>query len=90
MKNKSKDVFEAIGIITAFAGLIILVFIASPLIGWLTGHVVRLIFGNMIANGLNLLFNTTRFVKSDIPIICATLALIGSFFKTVLNTSKNK
>ena len=90
MKSKGDEVLAVVGAIVAVIGVLFLVFIISPLIGWVTGHIVKLIFGNMVTNGLNLLFDTTRFVKADIPTLCATLALIGSFFKATLNNKSNK
>ena len=90
MKNKGDEALAAIGVIVAGIGMLFLAVIISPLAGWITGHIVKLVFGNMITNGLNLLFNTTRFVKANIPMLCATLALIGSFFRATLNTKSNK
>ena len=90
MKNKIKGTLISVGAGAAIAGIIFLMFILLPLIGWITGHIVKLVFGNMIANGLNLLFNTVRFAKSDIPTLCATLALIGSFFKNTISMNKQK
>lgn len=70
-----------IAIITVIAMFLILpiVYVA---IGWIAGFMVSLVFGDLVVDGLNALFNTTRFVKSDIPIITATLALFGSFFRS--------
>lgn len=90
MKNKGDEALTVVGAIVAVMGVLFLAVIISPLVGWVTGHIVKLVLGNMITNGLNLLFNTTRFVKADIPMLCATLSLIGSFFKATLNTKTNK
>lgn len=90
LKNKGDEALAVVGAVVAIIGVLFLAVIISPLVGWIIGHIVKLVFGNMITNGLNLLFNTTRFIKADIPMLCATLALIGSFFKSTLNSSKNK
>lgn len=90
MKNKGDEALAVVGAMVAVIGVLFLVFIISPLIGWVTGHIVKLVFGNMITNGLNLLFDTTRFAKQQIPTLCATLAMIGTFFKSTLNSSRNK
>lgn len=47
------------------------------------------IVGVAVINGLNTLFGTTRFTPDIIPVVCGTLAVIGSFFKTTVNNSKN-
>ena len=49
--------------------------------GYITGVVLEWAVGDMFVNGLNLLFNTTRFSTNMIPIVCGALAVIGSFFK---------
>lgn len=70
-------------IVALLTGLIVfLVPIFAVLEGWLIGWIVRWIFGQYIISGLNLLFNTTRFDVTQLPIICATLGVIGSFFKS--------
>lgn len=49
--------------------------------GYVTGAILEWAVGDMLVNGLNLLFNTTRFRPDMIPIICGALAVVGSFFK---------
>ena len=57
--------------------------------GWVTGHLIKLVFGDTLINGMNYLFNTTRFTSDMLPTICGTLGVIGSFFKlTVTSSSK--
>jgi hypothetical protein len=51
-------------------------------LAYLGGLVLQLVAGNVIANGLNLIFNTTRFTPNMIPLACATLAIIGHYFKS--------
>mgnify|MGYP005915548801 FL=1 len=46
--------------------------------------------GDTLVNGLNIIFNTTRFTKPMIPIICATIATIAKYFKTTVNMPKYK
>ncbi len=86
MKRK----METPGLLTALAGIIgLLVF--SPVItfgaAWIGGWLLKLCVGNAIADGLNLMFNTTRFTPDFIPLACATLATIGRYFKS---TQTNK
>lgn len=49
------------------------------------GWIMKICIGTTIANGLNLMFDTTRFTPDIIPLACGTLATIGSFFKTRVN-----
>lgn len=69
---------------------LILLLIISPVLnyfcGWLTGVILQWLIGDTVINGMNYLFNTTRFTTDMLPTICGTLGVIGSFFK---NTSSN-
>lgn len=51
-------------------------------IGWIIGHLLDWFVGDTITNGLNYLFNTTRFAADKLPMLCGTLNVIGSFFKS--------
>ena len=49
------------------------------------------IVGAKLVDGLNLMFDTTRFTRDLIPLTCATLATIGKYFKAnQSNTNNNK
>lgn len=83
MNNKF---FEGIGL--GFIAVImtgLLLFIA-PIIafvcGWFGGVILHLLTGSYLTNGLNLLFNTHRFHGNNLPMICATLAALGSYLKS--------
>lgn len=88
MKNK----IEIFGWLTALLGMVNL-FVFSPVItfgfGWLGGWLLKLCVGRAITDGMNLLFNTTRFTPGFIPVACATLATIGKYFKST-QTINNK
>lgn len=56
--------------------------------GWITGHLLSWFIGDTIINGLNYLFNTTRFTVDTLPMLCGTLGVIGSFFKSYNYNSK--
>ena len=84
---------EDFGIIAAIAGVIgLLVF--SPVItfgfAWLGGWILKMCVGNAIADGMNLMFNTTHFTPDFIPLACATLATIGKYFKSSQTNNNNK
>lgn len=93
MKSKTNKALESIGagVIVALAvGLIAFILpIISVVTGWFAGTIIKLVFGSYITNGLNLLFNTSRFTPDSIPVICSTLAVIGSYFKST-QTNKSK
>lgn len=65
---------------------LIVIFIICPLLsyffGWVTGHILKFFIGNIVINGMNYLFNTTRFTTDMLPTICGTLGVIGSFFRS--------
>lgn len=83
---------EGLGCLTALVGIIgLLVF--SPVItfgfAWMGGWILKVCVGTAIADGMNLMFNTTRFTPDFIPLACATLATIGKYFKSS-QTNNNK
>lgn len=81
------------GSIVAWIVTIIVLCIFDPVLyfglAYFGGWIMELCIGNTIANGLNLMFDTTRFTPDIIPLACGTLATIGSFFKTHVSSSKN-
>ena len=81
-----------LGLATLIGGLIgVLVF--SPVItfvfAYLGGLLLKWIVGSIICDGLNIIFNTNKFTPDLIPVVCATLATIGRYFKSV-QTNNNK
>lgn len=83
---------EALGWFAAFVGMIgLLVF--SPVLtfglAWIGGWILKVCVGSAIANGMNLMFNTTRFTPDFIPLACATLATIGKYFKSSQTNNNN-
>lgn len=75
---------EKIGVVSLVGGILVLL-VFSPVItfgfAYLGGLILRWIIGDAVCNGLNIVFNTTRFTPNLIPIVCATLATIGQYFK---------
>lgn len=71
---------------------IIILLIISPLLsyfgGWIVGIILKWLMGDIIVDGMNYLFNTTRFTTDMLPRICGTLGVIGLFFKNT-NTSSS-
>ena len=86
------NTLENVGIGTIIAGLIgILVFspVLTFLFAYLGGMLLDWIVGAKLVEGLNLMFDTTRFTRDLIPLTCATLATIGRYFKSS-QTNNNK
>ena len=89
---KKSSGLEMVGIMTLIVGFIgLLVF--SPIIvfgfAYLGGMILNAFVGELIVDGLNLIFNTTRFTTDLVPLTCATLATIGKYFKSS-NTNNDK
>lgn len=72
--------------------MFVLTLLIAPILsffgGYLTGLILEWFVGDMITNGLNLLFNTVRFNADKLPIICGALAVVGSFFRNSLTVNK--
>ena len=86
MKN---NFIGCIGVIATLV-MVILCPVLYYFSGWITGHILSLLIGDTIVNGLNYVFNTNRFTVYMLPKICGTLGVIGSFFKNTSTTSINK
>lgn len=70
-----------------------LTLIISPVLtfacAYIGGMIINFFVGAGLIKGLNLMFNTTRFTRDMIPLTCATLATIGKYFKSSINTKNN-
>lgn len=76
---------DNVGCFAALAALVCLLIFGPVLYyfcGWLTGVVLQWWIGDTVINGMNYLFNTTRFTVDMLPTICGTFGVIGSFFKS--------
>lgn len=82
-----EKVMKFFGAAVLFAGGIILLIPLGAVCGYLAGLVLKFFVGGWIVDGLNILLNTTRFTTSHIPVICATLAVVGTYMRTTV-TSK--
>ena len=90
MKKLDTDFIETI-IATIIATILFPVITFG--LAYLGGMLLNWIVGAGLIEGINLMFNTTRFTRELIPLTCATLAVIGSYFKSVgtdfLNVDKS-
>lgn len=94
MKNSK---LETVGIVSIVSGAVvtfIVLLVFSPVItfglAYLGGMILDWIVGEKLVNGLNLMFDTTRFTRDLIPLTCATLATIGRYFKSSQTNNNNK
>lgn len=55
--------------------------------GYFGGWILMNLVGERIADGFNLIFNTTRFTRELIPLTCGALTVIGSYFKSTTTKS---
>lgn len=88
-----KNNLRTAGIATAIAGFIALL-VFSPVLTFLCAYIGGLLLdwvvGAKLVEGLNLMFDTTRFTRDMIPLACATLATIGRYFKANQTNNNNK
>lgn len=84
--------FIAIGVTIVALVTVALTLFISPIVyigfGYLGGLIAEWIFGGVITKGLNLIFNTDRFTANLIPVLTATLAMVGSYFKSTQTNNK--
>ena len=85
-----KETIGCFGWLIALILLLIVCPVLSYFGGWLTGVILQWLIGDTVINGMNYLFNTTRFTTDMLPTICRTLGVIGSFFKSTSSSSTNK
>lgn len=93
MKNSK---LETVGIVSIVSGVIVTfigLLVFAPMItfgfAYLGGMILDWIVGEKLVNGLNLMFDTTRFTRDLIPLTCATLATIGRYFKSSQTNNNN-
>lgn len=84
---------ETAGIVSAVIGFVTLL-VFSPVLtffcAYVGGMLLDWIVGAKLVEGLNLMFDTTRFTRDLIPLACATFATIGRYFKaSQSNTNKS-
>ena len=85
-----KETAGCFGWLIILALLVIVEPVLYYFFGWLTGVILQWLIGDTVINGVNYLFNTTRFTTDMLPTICGTLGVIGSFFKSTTSSSSKK
>lgn len=87
--NKLENVAIA-SIFGGFVGLLVFSPVLTFGFAYFGGLILKWFVGDAVCNGLNMVFNTTRFTPNVIPIICATLATIGKYFRSTQTNNNNK
>lgn len=91
MQKTNLEIVGAVSVIGGFIALLLFSPVLTFLFAYLGGMILDWIVGVKLVDGLNLIFDTTRFTRDLIPLICATLATIGRYFKSSQsNTNKSK
>ena len=89
--NNSKK--ETVSVYCGAAATVLLLLVFAPVLtfvfAYIGGMLLDWIVGEKLVNGLNLMFDTTRFTRDLIPLTCATLATIGRYFKSSMSNSNN-
>jgi len=70
-------------------GVIFIILPLDTIFGYIAGFIIKIMFGGVITQGLNLLFNTQRFSPNDIPYVCSALALLSAYLKTTVTNKIN-
>ncbi len=80
-------------IIVAVVMITLAVIIFSPVIvfavGYFGGMILDFAVGETVVNALNVMFDTTRFSRENLPMLCGVLTVIGSCFKATHISIKN-
>lgn len=84
-----KTFFALIGGVVSIAALVIILPFISFWLAYFGGWLCSLVIGDVLAEGLNALFNTTHFTKDMIPLCAGTLGWIGGYFKCRVTSSSN-
>ena len=89
--NNSKK--ETVLVYCGAATTVLLLLVFAPVLtfafAYIGGMILDWLVGEKLVNGLNLMFDTTRFTRDLIPLTCATLATIGRYFKSSMSNSNN-
>ena len=89
--NNSKK--ETVLVYCGAAATVLLLLVFTPVLtfvfAYIGGMILDWLVGEKLVNGLNLMFDTTRFTRDLIPLTCATLATIGRYFKSSMSNSNN-
>lgn len=87
--SKKETVLVYCGAAATVLLLLVFVPVLTFVFAYIGGMLLDWLVGEKLVNGLNLMFDTTRFTRELIPLTCATLATIGRYFKSSMSNSNN-
>lgn len=88
--TKEKLIVGGVGLgCLSFVVLLILGPVITFGLAYFGGWILSLFVGGMVADGLNLIFDTARFTPSVVPLACAIFATIGRYFKSTQSNTNN-
>lgn len=77
-----KEIFKNVLITLGLCAIAIIDPVLTFWVNYFGGWILALFVGDIIVDGLNAVFNTTRFTPEFIPLMCATIAVVGEYFKS--------
>ena len=83
-----KDDLSIFGAIALMVLLIIFAPFINFILCYFTGWLIKITFGATLCNGLALI--GINLSPSSLPLLCGTLGVIGSFFKSTTTVRKDK
>ena len=81
---------EILAIIIAVVVLLIIAPFISYWCAYFGGWIASITIGGVLCDSLNMLFGTLRFTPDMLPEIAGAFGWIGSFFKVIHASTKNK
>jgi hypothetical protein len=84
-----EKIFKNIGKGVVVTASIILLIPFGVLMSYLIGLVMKMFCGQLICDGMNLLFGTARFTPELIPKMFVALGIIASWLRTSVSIDKN-
>ena len=82
MDKKTFGLIILAAVITVFFPFILFI------LGCFTGLLIEITFGELFVKGLSLLHISID--KTQIPLLCGIIAIIGSFFRNTMNVNNKK
>jgi hypothetical protein len=82
--------FKQIGKGVVFTSAVILLIPFGVLISYFTGWIMKIFCGQLICDGMNLLFATNRFTPDLIPKMFVPLGIIAGWLRTTVTIDKDK
>ena len=78
-----------VSIIVGFVALLVFSPVLTFVCAYVGGMLLDFVVGAKLVDGLNLMFDTTRFTRDLIPLTCGTLATIGRYFRSNQSNNNN-